>query len=111
KVVRVNDIELRQVGTEMRVTGADVGTRSLLRRLGLEPFVAGLCARLGRPLPQRVIPWNLVAALGGPMTPLKLGVSREKLKNIHPADLADILEELDRDERVEMMTALADETA
>jgi CBS domain-containing protein len=111
KVVRVNDIELRQVGTELRVVGADVGTRSLLRRLGLEPLVAGIFERVGRPLPQGMIPWNLVAVLGGTMTPLKLSISREKLKDIHPADLADLLEELDRDERLEMMTALGDETA
>jgi CBS domain-containing protein len=111
KVVRVNDIELRQVGTELRVVGADVGTRSLMRRLGLEPFVAGVFERLRRPLPQGVIPWNLVAVLGGTMTPLKLSIARAKLKDIHPADLADLLEELDRDERVEMMTALGDETA
>jgi magnesium transporter len=111
KIVRVNDLELRQVGNEIRVVGADVGTRSLLRRLGLEPFVCRAFERIGRPLPSRVIPWNLVAVLGGTLTPLRLSVSREKLKNIHPADLADLLEELPRDERVEMMTALADEHA
>ncbi len=111
KVVRVNDLELRQVGNEVRVVGADVGTRALLRRLGLEPLVAGVLERLGRPLRDRMIPWNLVAVLGGTMTPLKIGISREKLKDIHPADLADLLEELDRDERVEMMTALSDERA
>lgn len=111
KVVRVNDIELLPAGNELRVAAADVGPRSLLRRLGLEPAVAGVLKSLGRPFPDGVIPWNLVAALGGPMTPLKLSVSREKLKDIHPADLADLLEELDRDERVEMITALGDETA
>jgi magnesium transporter len=111
KVVRVNDIELRQTGTELRVVGAEVGTRSLLRRLGLEPLIGGALARVGRPLPQDVIPWNLVAALGGTMTPLKLSISREKLRHIHPADLADLLEDLDRDERVEMMTALGEEAA
>jgi len=111
KVVRVNDVELRQVGNEVRVVGADVGTRALLRRLGLEPFVCRALERVGRPLRSRVIPWNLVAVLGGTMTPLKLSISREKLKDIHPADLADLLEELDRDERVEMMTALTDERA
>lgn len=111
KVVRVNDLELRQVGNEVRVVGADVGTRSLLRRLGLEPLVSRALERVGRPLPSRVIPWNLVAVLGGAMTPLKLSISREKLKDIHPADLADLLEELDRDERVEVMTALPDEDA
>jgi len=106
KVVRVNDLELRQVGNEVRVMGADVGTRSLLRRLGLEPWVCRLLERVGRPLGSRVIPWNLVAVLGGTLTPLRLSVSREKLKDIHPADLADLLEELPRDERVEVMTAL-----
>ncbi len=111
KVVRVNDVELRQVGNEVRVVGADIGTRALLRRLGLEPFVCRALERVGRPLRSRVIPWNLVAVLGGTMTPLKLSISREKLKDIHPADLADLLEELDRDERVEMMTALTDERA
>jgi len=111
KVVRVNDIELRQTGSEVRVIGADVGTRAILRRLGLEPFVSRMLARAGRTLAVRVIPWNLVAVLGGTMTPLKLSISRQKLKDIHPADLADLLEELDRDERVEMMTALPDERA
>ena len=111
KVVRVNDIELRQTGAEVRVIGADVGTRAILRRLGLEPFASHVLERVGRPLADRVIPWNLVAVLGGMMTPLKLSISRQKLKDIHPADLADLLEELDRDERVEMMTALPDERA
>ena len=67
--------------------------------------------RVGRPLSSRVIPWNLVAVLGGTLTPLKLSISREKLKDIHPADLADLLEELGREERVEVMTALPEEDA
>jgi CBS domain-containing protein len=111
KVVRVNDLELRQLGNEVRVVGADIGTRSLLRRLGLEPWVCRVLERVGRPLPTRVIPWNLVAVLGGTLTPLKLSISREKLKDIHPADLADLLEELGREERVEVMTAIPEEDA
>jgi len=111
KVVRVNDLELRQVGSEVRVVGADVGTRALLRRLGLEPFVCRALARLGRPLSERVIPWNLVVALGGELTPLRLSISREKLKDIHPADLAELLEDLGHEERVEVMTALPEDHA
>ncbi len=111
KVVRVNDIELRQAGTEVRVVGADISTQAILRRLGLEPLVVRALEGIGRPMASRIIPWNLVAVLGGTMTPLKLSISREKLKDIHPADLADLLEELARDERVEMMTALPDERA
>jgi magnesium transporter len=110
KVVRVNDLELHQAGSEVRVVGADVGTRAILRRLGLEPLVCRTL-RAGRHLPSRVIPWNLVAVLGGTMTPLRLSISRQKLKNIHPADLAELLTELDRDERVEVITALGEERA
>src|SRR5207244_11763316 len=47
----------------------------------------------------------------GTMTPLRLSISREKLKNIHPAGRAGVLEELPRDERVEGMTALPEEHA
>jgi Mg2+ transporter MgtE len=52
-----------------------------------------------------------VAALGGAVTPLKLGISRERLKAIHPADLAELLGEMDREERVEVMSALSHEDA
>jgi len=50
-------------------------------------------------------------ALGGELTPLRLSISREKLKDIHPADLADLLEDLGHEERVEVMTALPEEHA
>jgi Mg2+ transporter MgtE len=45
------------------------------------------------------------------MTPLKLSISREKLQEIHPADLAQIMDDLDRDERVELMTTLTNADA
>jgi len=111
KVVRVNDLQLTRVNHEVRLVAADVGTLGLLRRLGLDGIVQRLARLVGRPLQDRVIPWKMVAAFGGPQTPIRLSISRERLREIHPADLAQLMEDLDRDERLEVMTALGQEAA
>ncbi|MDR7521068.1 MAG: CBS domain-containing protein [Armatimonadota bacterium] len=111
RVVKVNDLFLSQTNGDLLLTGVDVGASGLLRRLGAERPVRWLLARLGRPLADQALPWTYVAALGGPVTPLKLRISRERLEAIHPADLAELLEEMDREERVEVMSALSHEDA
>lgn len=111
KVVRVNDLQLWRANGEVRLVAADVGTSGLLRRMSLDAPASAVARLLGRRLPERLIPWKMVAAFGGPMTPIKLSISRARLREIHPADLADLLEDLDRDERVEVMTALEHEDA
>lgn len=111
KVVRVNDLQLKRMNGEVRLIAADVGTMGLLRRLNLDRPVQWAARLAGRAIADRVIPWKMVAAFGGPMTPVKLSISRERLREIHPADLAQLMEDLDRDERVEVMTALEHEAA
>lgn len=111
KVVRVNDLHLVATNAEVRLMAADVGTMGLLRRLSLDRSVQYLAGLIRRPLPDRVIPWSMVAAFGGPLTPVKLSVSRQRLREIHPADLAQLMGDLDRDERVEVMTALERDAA
>jgi magnesium transporter len=111
KVVRVNDLQLMRTDGDLRLLAADIGTTGLLRRLSLESPVQRLVGIFGRRLPDRVIPWRMVAAFGGQMTPVKLSISRERLREIHPADLGQLMEDLDRDERVEVMTALEHEAA
>ena len=111
RIVKVNDLMLSPSNGEMLLTGVDVGLAGLLRRLGVENTVRWVLRRLGRTLSQQALPWTIVAALGGPVTPLKLRISRERLAAIHPADLAELLEEMDREERVEVMHALSHEDA
>lgn len=106
KVVRVNDLQLTRMDGDVRLVAADVGTTGLLRRLNLERPVQWAARIVGHPLSDRIIPWKMVAAFGGPMTPVKLSISRARLREIHPADLGELMEDLDRDERVEVMTAL-----
>ncbi len=108
KVVRVNDVELHvdpQKGMiperpVLRVFSVDVGARGAVRRLlrGIAPKAA-LQALLVK-IPPRTIPWNFVDVIEtDPARRVKLKISHEGLAKLHPADIADIVEDLAPDER------------
>jgi CBS domain-containing protein len=98
RLVRVNDVQLARVttnGVRFRVAGVDIGTLSLLRRLGVEGLALGLFRLLKREPPRAVIPWTDVAPLQSE-APIRLRISRDKISELHPADIADIIEDMDR---------------
>ncbi|MGC2153328.1 MAG: CBS domain-containing protein [Terriglobales bacterium] len=104
KVVRVNDVDFHQdtaLGRpQLKVGGVDVGARGAVRRLlkGVVP-AAALRALLLR-VPPREIPWDFVDLIETDAARrVKLKISYDKLAKLHPADLADIIEDLAPDER------------
>jgi sporulation protein YlmC with PRC-barrel domain/CBS domain-containing protein len=104
KVVRVNDVDFHQDRSEnhsvLKVGGVDVGARGAVRRLlkGVIP-AAALRALLLR-IPPRDIPWDFVDIVEtDPARRVKLKISNERLGKLHPADIADIVEDLAPDER------------
>lgn len=120
KVVRVNDVDLQvdpQKGASrtnpvLRVHSVDIGARGAVRRLlrGVAPKTA-LNALLGR-IPPRTIPWNFVDIIEtDPARRVKLKISHEGLAKLHPADIADIVEDLAPDERHAVFQTLDEETA
>jgi magnesium transporter len=120
KVVRVNDVDLQldsqkvagQTQPVLRVHSVDVGTRGALRRLlrGIAPRTA-VNALVGK-IPARSIPWNFVDIIEtDPARRVKLKISHERLAKLHPADIADIVEELAPDERNAVFQTLDEETA
>jgi magnesium transporter len=113
KVVRVNDLQLSEVDGQLRLVGADVGLRGLLRRVGAENMAERLLAVAGRKLPRGIIPWHLVEPLDStkPDATVRVTVPRTKLALLHPADIADIVEEMAADERKAVFEQLDVETA
>ncbi|HEY3218109.1 MAG TPA: CBS domain-containing protein, partial [Candidatus Limnocylindria bacterium] len=111
KVVRVNDLQLSEVDGQLRLVGADVGLRGLLRRVGAEGLAERLFGMAGRKLPRGIIPWHLVEPLNTPEAKVRVTVPRTKLALLHPADIADIVEEMAADERREVFEQLDIETA
>lgn len=110
RVVRVNDLQLARANGHFYVSYVDVGGLGLLRRLGLARAIEKIAARLGRPLPPGVIPWEGVELLPGDQ-PMRLRIPREKLAQLHPADIAEIISDLGRAESGAFLRALDVETA
>jgi CBS domain-containing protein/sporulation protein YlmC with PRC-barrel domain len=116
KVVRVNDVDLhRDPGNQhpvLRVGSVDVGARGAVRRLlkGVVP-IAALRALL-RQIPERPIPWDFVDLIEtDPARRVKLKISHERLARLHPADIADIVENLAPDEREAVFETLDEDVA
>jgi magnesium transporter len=116
KVVRVNDLDLHQesVGNRpvLKVGSVDVGARGAVRRLlkGVVPMAA--LRALLRKIPLRTIPWDFVDLIEtDPARRVKLRISHERLARLHPADIADIVEELAPDEREAVFETLDEQVA
>src|SRR5579859_441560 len=111
KVVRVNDLQLDDKGGQLRLVGADVGLRGLLRRVGGEGAAERMASVVGRKLPRGIIPWHLVEPLEATQQNVRLTLPHAKLALLHPADIADIVEEMTTDERRAVFDQLDVETA
>ncbi|VVB72834.1 MgtE intracellular N domain protein [uncultured archaeon] len=107
KVVRVNDVLVAQVKRSLCLVAVDVGFNGILRRLGLYGLSRGLLDRL----PSNIIPWSYIDPLDPSLRSIHLKISRKTIKDLHPADIADILEDLNNKDRLFILDSLGDETA
>lgn len=112
RVVRVNDLQLSESGTTMLLVGADIGIRGILRRLGLEGLGKALAHVFGRDLPIFLLAWNVVDPFQGKgAEALRLRISGKRIAKLHPADIADIVEELGNRERTAVFESLTHDVA
>ncbi|HET9744017.1 MAG TPA: CBS domain-containing protein [Terriglobales bacterium] len=116
KVVRVNDVDLHPEtsngGISIKVAEVDVGMRGAVRRLlkGIAP--ANAIESLVQKLRPKVIPWEFVDLIEtDPARRVKLRIEHERLSQLHPADIADIVEDLDPAEREAVFETLDEEVA
>ncbi len=117
KVVRVNDITFRleheNGGPDyLTVLEVDVGIRSILRRLLQGVLPKRLIRRLQTPISPNSIRWEFCDIVEpDPQRRLRLNISHQKLEALHPADLADIMEELGFAEREAIVETIDSEVA
>jgi magnesium transporter len=115
KVVRVTDVsfEVRHDDRDsLMMLEVDVGVRSILRRLLQGLIRPRWIRRIQKPISPNSIRWefcNIVEA--DPLRRLRLNISNDKLELLHPADLADIVEELGPAEREAIMGTIDSEVA
>jgi CBS domain-containing protein len=110
----VYDIRLVLRNKKLYVTDVDTGKAARLRRLGLG-FLAPVIYSPADPEAEQMIPWTAIQPLptniGRFKGNVKLNVLKENLSEIHPVDLADILEEMDHEQRVMVFSSLENEHA
>ena len=109
KVVRVNDLRLDEVDSRLRLVAVDVGAAGLLRRLGFERGFRILARNLGVSIPERYIDWADVDPVESSIASIKLRVPHQRLAELHPADLAAILDRLAPRDRAGVLASLDDE--
>jgi len=112
KVVRVNDLHLLRVESHLYLAHVDVGTRGLVRRLEWTGFVDRI-VRFFSPnsaflTQEDFISWKnaQVLNLGRVKNVLRLDVTQQKLSQIPPIELAEILGDLDKLETAHLFKSL-----
>jgi magnesium transporter len=116
RVVRVNDLQLSEFGGQLLLVGADIGIRGILRRLGLEGPAKALTRLVGRDLPMALVSWDVVDPLAAAgHSPdgdaLRLRIPAIRIAKLHPADIADIVEDLGHQDRRAIFDSLTEEVA
>jgi flagellar motility protein MotE (MotC chaperone)/sporulation protein YlmC with PRC-barrel domain len=114
KVVRVNDVVLEwernpDTGTSLRIVEVEVGLRGAVRRL-LKGLPVSSVDRIAQRFGPSVIPWEFVDLID-PARRVRLKVDQDRLAQMHPSDIADILEELAPAERQALFKSLDEEVA
>lgn len=111
KVVRINDLKLANFEGDIRLVAVDIGLKGLLRRLGIEIPVIKLAGFFGNQINENIIGWDNVEPLETELSRVKLIVPHEKISKLHPADIADIMSQLNVKEQVAIIKSLDHETA
>ena len=108
RLVRVNDLQIARKGTNFLLTGVDASANGLLRRLGMEKFARGVANVFNKKSKTHVIPWEFVASIEHD-DPLRLSVSQSRLVQMPPADIAQILDDLDHHTSKALLQGFSDE--
>jgi magnesium transporter len=111
KVVRVNDVHFQEQsvagGQEFRVAEVEVGLTGAVRRVFQGVLPSAVLRAVEPWLSRTVIPWDFVDLIEtDPLRRVKLKITHDKLARLHPADLADIVEELAPAEREAIFESL-----
>jgi len=111
KLVRVNDIRMVMIPAGTYVIAVDVGIEGMLRRIGLEKPIQATLDTFRVSIPGKFILWDDIEAVDFANASIKLSKSPSKLSALHPSDLADIIEDLDKASRTMVFASLDEEKA
>jgi Mg/Co/Ni transporter MgtE len=107
KLRRVNDLQLARTNGSYRRIGVDIGVTGLLRRLGIERVTE----RMGIHPEENYIAWTDVDSIRSDPMSVKLTVPKYNITQLHPADIAEIVDQLNLQEGLTLINSLDEEAA
>jgi len=105
RVVRVNDLELARVNYEYYVSNVDIGPTGIVRRMGMGKFVEKIVRGITGDPKKNYISWENVELLLHDQF-MRLKVPAEKLHELHPADIAEIISDMNHTESGKLLENL-----
>ena len=111
QVVRVDDLRIAEIAGEYRVIAVETGPTARFRRIGLQYIGRFIYRSLHKDFEDKVLMWDDVESLEMINNNLQISVPYKKLSTLHPADLADILEDLDASSRKKIFESLDEDLA
>jgi len=111
KLVRVNDVRMVQIPSGTYAIAVDVGIEGLFRRIGIGRFLETALDPINVSIPGKMILWDDIETVDFSNSSIKLSKSSSKLHTLHPSDLADIIEDLDKATRTSVFASLDEEQA
>jgi CBS domain-containing protein len=111
KLVRVNDIRMVMIPAGTYAIAVDVGMEGLMRRIGIDKPITTMLDPFKVDIPGKFILWDDIAAVDFSNASIRLSKPSSKLNTLHPSDLADIIEDLDKATRTYIFAQLDEETA
>ncbi len=106
RVARVNDLELGKVGIDYRLVNIDIDGRGRLRRWGIEKLADRIEKFIHLPLQRHAVAWSDITFL--PVGGVQIRLPREKLDELEPADIAEILENAEPQFGAQMLQHIRD---
>ncbi len=105
RIVRVNDLEIKKVGEQYFVVNVDIGGMGLMRRLGIARYIQKFNSKLKEGGKSSIISWDVIELISKNES-MKLKVPSDKLKDLHPADIAEIVSDMNRMQSGEFLNQL-----
>ncbi len=110
----VYDIKLTMINNKLYVSDVDLSRYGLLRRIGMK-WLANFIYSLAEKIKSQTISWSYIQPLPTQISSfkgdVKLNVLKDKLAEMPPVDIADIIEELDPAQRIMVFEELDTERA
>ncbi len=106
KIVRVADLRMIKSGGYITVIGVEAGPLAIARKMGIEGIAEKICKMMNKNPKRNTLSWESVQSLEMVASSLKLTTPYNKLSKLHPADIAEIIEDLSPEDRVKVIDGL-----